>query len=420
MDKIYTSAILPDIIPSTILYVIKPMLFLQGENKVDFRVSFSELSKQKDIDRADVVIFCRNTEPGDLFLLRYARKTNKKVIYELDDNFFKIDPDTPLGKSFVGRHYLDPDRTERLGEFLSLADSVRVYSEPLLDEMKRFNSSVVLSNGYFDFSLIHNVAQKKRDSKIRLTYATSRGTIDYLQPLIIEAVDYISDKYGNKVEFHIFGSRLPLKKPNIFYIPFTRNYDRFIKSFYRKGCVIGLAPMEDDLFHRSKTNIKYREYGACGIAGIYSDVSLYHSSIQHGVNGLLVDNSPAAWCSAIERLILDPALRETIKNNASQDVFENCQMPDYCYRLFDHIQRVISHRSPATIKDLSHTVRGALNPAAENPNAPGNDRIGYLTDKLRKIKKYGLKRFIGKGIYYMLSVVQKINTTVKINFLKHY
>lgn len=349
MTKIRVLSVVPDIIPSTVLFALKPMLFLRAKNKIEFKLTFSELPKRRYADWADVVVFCRNSEQIDLNFLQHAKNKNRKIIYELDDNILNVDPNTPFGMTIVGRHYLDLDRKDRLQTFLTSADLVRVYSEPLSEEAKKYNKNVVLSKGYFDFSLIENERRKKHDAKIRITYATSRGKIDYLQPLITEAIRSISGNYRDKVEFHIFGSRFPIKRPNIHFVPFTRNYDAFIRKFYRTGCDIGLAPMEDDLFHRSKTDVKYREYGACGTAGIYSDVSLYRSRIEDGVNGLLTDNSPGGWISAMARLIDDPALLESIRNNACRDVLKNYSMSDFCDRLFGDMERLVStHTGPPT------------------------------------------------------------------------
>ena len=37
------------------------------------------------------------------------------------------------------------------------------------------------------------------------------------------------------------------------------------------------------------------QYGACGVAGVYSDMPVYNTSVQDGLTGLLAANNEAAW-----------------------------------------------------------------------------------------------------------------------------
>ena len=59
----------------------------------------------------------------------------------------------------------------------------------------------------------------------------------------------------------------------------------------------------------------------CGAAGIFSNVEPYASFVKHEEDGLLVDNEPAAWVKAIERLAGDAALRQRIATAAHQRAF---------------------------------------------------------------------------------------------------
>ena len=84
---------------------------------------------------------------------------------------------------------------------------------------------------------------------------------------------------------------------------------------------IALAPLRDTIFTRAKSDIKYLDYAAIGAPGIFSDISVYTPTIRHGENGLLAENTPAAWENALETLISDANLRQNIARQAVKDLY---------------------------------------------------------------------------------------------------
>jgi hypothetical protein len=89
---------------------------------------------------------------------------------------------------------------------------------------------------------------------------------------------------------------------------------------------IGIAPLESTDFFKAKTPAKYRDYGACGIAGVYSDVDTYREYVADGVTGLLAANEPEAWDVALRKLLLDGALRTRIAEAAHRHVHRALSM----------------------------------------------------------------------------------------------
>ena len=86
---------------------------------------------------------------------------------------------------------------------------------------------------------------------------------------------------------------------------------------------IGLAPLELTLLHDCKTNNKFREYGACGIPGIYTSSPAYKEWVVDHENGLLVAQTRDGWYDALVELIDRPELRERIKENAESKARES-------------------------------------------------------------------------------------------------
>ncbi len=160
-----------------------------------------------------------------------------------------------------------------------------------------------------------------KSGPVRILYATSRHREDPLSKIFLSAITRMLDDEPGLGEFYFWGT-IPdsLKgRKGVFFIPIM-DYGRYLKTMDREKYDIGLAPLPDDDFHNAKTAIKYRDYAAFGIAGLYSDVPVYREVIDHERTGLLVmNNDEDGWYSAIKRLAQDAQLRAYIQKEALKD-----------------------------------------------------------------------------------------------------
>jgi len=83
---------------------------------------------------------------------------------------------------------------------------------------------------------------------------------------------------------------------------------------------ISVAPLEDTVFNRAKTNIKWLESAMIPAAFIGSNIPPYRGSVEHGKTGLLTDNSTEGWYEALEKLVTDGTLRNRLANAAKKKV----------------------------------------------------------------------------------------------------
>jgi glycosyltransferase involved in cell wall biosynthesis len=74
---------------------------------------------------------------------------------------------------------------------------------------------------------------------------------------------------------------------------------------------IGLAPLVDNRFNRSKSFIKILEYAALGVPFIASPVGPYADHVVDGVTGFLA-STPDEWAERLDQLIRSPWLRMKI------------------------------------------------------------------------------------------------------------
>jgi hypothetical protein len=314
------------LIPTLLIGLIRPYIELEKQKKIILTIKKSNSITDSDISWCDVGVFCRSQSGEELRVLFRLKEKNKKVIYDVDDNFFHIPIETT-----IGQYHASSPGLFTLETFLQFADLVTVYSPTLLNQVKSYNENAVYIKCYFDEGIIDGVVCPVQGGKIKIAYATGRAADDKVEGNVEKALARICEEYGEIVELNFWRkpaailSRYRCIKQN----PIVPNYEKFIRSFYQGGFDIGLAPLIDDVFYNSKTNNKYREYGGCRVAGIYSDVSVYGSCITDGKNGLLVkENSEAEWFNAIERLICDENLRKLIVENALLDIKEHYSFSD--------------------------------------------------------------------------------------------
>ncbi|MBR9911239.1 MAG: glycosyltransferase family 4 protein [Gammaproteobacteria bacterium] len=84
----------------------------------------------------------------------------------------------------------------------------------------------------------------------------------------------------------------------------------------RSGRTIGLAPLLDQAFNRSRAPTKFFDITQAGAAGIYADHAVYRGRVEHRHNGLLVPMQVEAWADAILQLSNDEALRQSLLQQA--------------------------------------------------------------------------------------------------------
>ncbi len=112
---------------------------------------------------------------------------------------------------------------------------------------------------------------------------------------------------ANDAKLHVLSGRPGnLELPIIFSAWAPETEKRIIESFD-----IGIMPLPDSEFAKGKCGLKILQYMAAGIPVIASAVGVNRSIIEDGVNGLLVEQ-PSQWTTAINRLLNDEKLRESM------------------------------------------------------------------------------------------------------------
>jgi glycosyltransferase involved in cell wall biosynthesis len=169
------------------------------------------------------------------------------------------------------------------------------------------------------------VSEAGRDV-IRILYygtRTHEGDLDLVRP----ALERFENEFPGRVQLTVAGgvprsseatwfTRLDIPSGSTHYPSFVKWIREIAPDFD-----FAIAPLVDDPFNRSKSDLKYLEYAALGLPGIYSDVAAY-GSVESGITGL-VARDESDWLEAFGQIVGDSALRGELRRNAFDYVRRN-------------------------------------------------------------------------------------------------
>ncbi|HEX4812387.1 MAG TPA: hypothetical protein VFV66_06505, partial [Nonomuraea sp.] len=193
-------AVLPAVIPSTLITVVKPFLALHRAGRVRARVVLEREVRAEDVSASDVVALCRNVEPGPA-IDRLCEEAGVPYVYDLDDNFFVI----PLTLE-QGRYHRAPERIAQLERYLAGAAVVRVYSETLERRVRTYTDRVVRATASVDLRLVEpGRAARQETGRTRVVYSTSRIEDELSAAFLPDLEALVERRQG--VELWFMGSR---------------------------------------------------------------------------------------------------------------------------------------------------------------------------------------------------------------------
>jgi hypothetical protein len=219
------------------------------------------------------------------------------VIADYDDLVFDI-PEINIA------HQYYEERKKYIEEALTLVEGITVSTEFLRNKLLKYNKNISIVPNYLPKFLWKEpgaIDIVKNHKKPRILYP---GSSTHFNPngeggdFAAELIEYIKET-SEKYEWHFIGGHPTELKDNknIFIHPWQSyfEYPDFIKKINPN---LAIAPLVVNDFNKSKSNIKFQEYVASGICGIYQDIEPYK-------NATLKANSAEDFIKLIEEHILD-------------------------------------------------------------------------------------------------------------------
>lgn len=267
------------------------------------------------MDNADVSVWQYiHTHMGLSLFLTYRNKYRKPILVEIDDDIFNVEPSN-LGSY---GYYPGSNAEYYVEQQLRNAHGVICSTNWLAKQMKKYNPCTWVIPNSIDFKLWDNLKKPQRHKNIRIGWSGSDSHDEDLK-IIKQIVPEVLRKHKN-VEFIFFGGMpkgIETSKRIICIRKWADilHYPQVLKD---QGFDIGLAPLKDNLFNRSKSNLRYLEYSALKIPTISSPVEPF-DHIEQNISGIKAQE-PSEWIQAIDSLIKDREYRRSVGFNAYEYV----------------------------------------------------------------------------------------------------
>lgn len=251
------------------------------------------------------------------------RSHGGRIIYEIDDDL--LDVEALRRRGYTG----DVEELSAKIDWLARnADVLTTSTAPLAQKLEAFNANVHTVPNRLDRKLWrldgsrdHASGAYARDERvIRIGYIGTPSH-DADLDLVAEAMNRIEADFPGRVEIEVIGG-FQLREPTFgkrVGLPKKHDYPNFVDWLHKRvHWDIGIIPLADDAFNRSKSYVKFLEYAALDMAIVCSDGPAYAPVARHEENALVVQNRTEAWYEAVGRLVTDAALRSKLARSARE------------------------------------------------------------------------------------------------------
>ena len=284
--------------------MVQPATYMDKTGiQVDITAAGVDIDKLRDYD----TIFVQRIHDWDgYYLLKRLKEMGKRVVYDLDDDIFNIPSENPASR-IIGR-----DAQMAAAECMKIADVVTVTTDVLRDVVRNATEgvgAVIVPNGVdMDDGWVATPFTGCQDGWKRIFW---QGGESHSEDWVVcaDAIDAIMGERKD-VRVTILGYlpnsvRILLKKScwkdRVEFLEFS-DMETYLKIAKHVRACVGIAPLQDTLFNRSKSPLKFIEYAAMGIPTVASNVLPYSDVIDDGKNGFLVKDSEG-WFNRITELL---------------------------------------------------------------------------------------------------------------------
>lgn len=268
-----------------------------------------------DIGGFSHVIAQRQFNPHTLKRLEWLRATQgTKILYEVDDNLHQIHPESHAFQVFKP----GSEALRLFDKWVGACDGLIVTTPELAGHYTRLNKNVYVIPNYIDFNIRDWETPVTRHEalvgKTVIGWAGGSTHAEDDEPLrgVLSGIqrdypDVVVALCSHPKMMSLFAERQGLKpEQTVFLNPTSFEAYPAVPAQFD----IGLAPLRNTVFNRSKSWLKVMEYGARGVPYVATDIASYRRFHKetNGVGGFLADGK-AEWDTALRHLLDFPDAR---------------------------------------------------------------------------------------------------------------
>jgi hypothetical protein len=339
--------------------------------------AFSKIDRE--LSGIDLVVFQRAIGEGAKHWMERCIELGIPTVVELDDNLFNVPKHNP-GSAF----WHQKGSVRVLREQLAMCNHVLVSTRPLAAVLQaqmgwRTAEKITVAPNHLHPTVWGEAMLWPRVDNLGRTVIGWQGSQTHNTDFkaVIDALAQIVRDFP-EVMLRFFGS---LPAPIQGRVPEDRwqivkgvSYEQYPATLAHLNFDIGIAPVTDSIFNRSKSNIKFLEYGALSIPCVASRVYPYATTVRHGETGFLA-STPADWYDALAALVRSADLRKTVGQAAHADVWKRFG-PDCVKPWRDLFTTLLapagpSHKVPVEFSNGKHRRDIQLSPQTEFRRSPG-------------------------------------------------
>jgi glycosyltransferase involved in cell wall biosynthesis len=282
---------------------------------------------------------------GFVRVLSKCRKKGVPVVYELDDNLLDLHREEPW-ETYPG------DSLRGVVSYLARQSDGMIVSTPALTErVRRLRGNAVVVPNALDERIFGPAPEPStpRSSALTIGYM---GTLTHEADLrmVLAPLRALLRRHAGRARFELVGGAAENRVASLFEgLPFRQlhprhedAYPRFVPWMRRHlKWDVAIAPLVDDAFTQCKSDLKYLDYGALGIPGVFSDVRPYRETVRHRETGLLAANEPKAWAEALDEIASDGELRARLAAAATAEVHGTRMLRTSASRWSDAIETIV-------------------------------------------------------------------------------